>query len=357
MELAKTRRWGACAVPLACSLVLVMTASCSRTHPESVWPPVVGPIPVTPFPEDDGFGDDDFGDFEDTESGGEETPEATGGPGFDSALPTTAPTDLERKAECTGKTCALSEWVPEAAFAKSTTGDDSPGAIWLHSVKGGSTLVVPRHSELTLQGVVLSGSALAKGDDGGAAQKLGVWGAFRAPGGGCTVTADGGDARVLLALTTSKATLKESLDAGKAQGWKFRWKKRNGAFQTAKGDEVSPHSWADGGAHARVLFGGVGAKSGSLSIVMGRKDLAIPVHSHDKSWEHTAVLQGAGTYVGGGKTHEVSNGKIFSVPMGTKHEFKPSGATPTLAVQVWSPGGPEARFEKLATEAASGKAK
>ncbi len=45
---------------------------------------------------------------------------------------------------------------------------------------------------------------------------------------------------------------------------------------------------------------------------------------------------------------KVVDGSIFAVPPATKHAFKAAGTDPTLAIQVYSPPGPEQRFKKLA---------
>lgn len=327
---------------LGALLITACAAGCSTTYPESEWPPDIGPIPVEPFPEDDYFGEslEDMAFGEDEDTG--EAPDQPAG--VDATLPASPSTSFERAAECTEKTCTLKEWVPDPAFTKSVLGMESPGALWLHGIAGGSSVVLPKHSDLTVLGVVLAGSVLAKGDEGGA-NKLDTWGAFRAVGAGITLTAES-DAKVLLAVAAGDGTLKKAIGAGKAQAWKYRWKKRKIGLTTVDVDELSPLTFEDGNAHARIAYGDDGPAS--LSVVLSGQDVSIPVHDHGQSWEHTAVVDGAGTFKAMGKSLTVSPGQVYSITGGAKHGFEPSGTSRSLIVQVYSPSGPEQRYEKLA---------
>ena len=328
------------------ALLASILASCSATKPDAVYPPHVGTLPVKPMPEEDELGGDD-----DDDDDGDETSSAAkpAGPSpIDAALPASPPTELARKASCADKLCSLKEWIPDAAFAKTSDGKtESPAAMWAHSIKAGSTVAFPRHSHLTTLGVVLAGDVLVKGEEAGGAQKLGVWGAFRAPGAGCTVKAEGADAKVVFAVTSTKPTLAESLETGKKTAFAVRWRKRpgTGVLVTKKLPDIEPWSWAGGAAHARIAFGEATAKTGSLGVLTMAPGLGVPEHDHPTSWEHLAVLDGSGKMSLGDQKLDVKPGDAISIPKAVKHAVTRSDGGKVLAVQVYTPAGPEQRYK------------
>jgi hypothetical protein len=76
-------------------------AACSRTAPESQWPPPgpAGGLPYIPFPEDSIFESSDEGDIGD----GPAKPTSAKPRPIDAALPSSPPTKLERSASCDKK--------------------------------------------------------------------------------------------------------------------------------------------------------------------------------------------------------------------------------------------------------------
>ncbi len=332
--------------------IAVVTLGCSATKPESIYPPNVGPLPVRPLPSGDDFATD-------VEPTSVAEPSPKGPSPVDAALPSSGIEALTAKAACTEKVCALAAWIPDPAWGTpAPTGKAAPAALWQHDVKDGSTVVFPRHSQLTVQGVVVAGGVLASADEGGPAQKLDAWGAFRAEGAGVKLKAEGGDAKIVVVVSTTAASLGESLELGKKQGFKVRWLKRPGgsALQTKKLGDVEPWSWMGGAARARVAFGGDAAKSASLSVLMMSGDSKVPEHDHPESWEHIGNLGGSGNLVVAGTPHAVGPGAVIGIPKADKHSFTPSGKT-VVAVQVYVPSGPEQRYEKLAHDAEAGGSK
>lgn len=337
----KLQQGGARVVRLVAASLLSM--ACSSTLPESKTVEI-SQIPVVPMPDTDEWDDIDV----------EDDPEDQ----VESVEPTVAPADptlpdvsakLARSADCSKPTCLLRDFVPDPTFTKAPlTEQASPAAIWAHNIKAKSTLAIPRHQDLDLYGVVLSGEVLAGGDDGGQKAKLGSWGAFRALGAGVTVTAQTG-AVVLLALATKKE--KETLDAALAEAkkkpWVVRWKKRGVPFATADFKSIDPKAHQGGALQARVAFNEQPKRLASLGVLIGSKDLAMPLHKHaDATWEHVIILAGSGTMKLGGKSSPVAPGAIFHVGADTDHNFESSKQDSAVAIQLYTPPGPEQRWLK-----------
>lgn len=333
--------------PVLAGALVLASVACSRTAPESQWPPP-GPkagLPYIPLPSKD---EDIFGLEEEAEEPSA-APAKQGASAIDAALPDAPPTALSRKAECKDKQCVLKSWLPDPTFAKAAPGgEDSNAALWGEQIAANSNVVLPRNHELEVLAVVLGGKLLVTGDDGGAPKELGVWGAMRAPGAGVSLRAQGEAATVLMAVVTSKDSLAQALEHAKAKPWEVRWKKRSSAIASTSIKEAKDHAWGGDAFHVRFAFGGTEQKlPASLESLLTSADAAIPEHAHD-DWEHIAILEGAGTMKVAGKNHPVTAGAVFDMPKGVKHSFTPSGKSRLLAVQLYTPSGAERRFVKLA---------
>lgn len=323
---------------------LLLGAGCSRTAPESQWPPP-GPkdgLPVAPFP-----------DKEDSEP--EPTAEAAPEPpkpeGIDGALPKAPPTALSRSHQCKDAQCRLAKLVPDVAFAKAQPGGaDSPGTFWLEDVAPSSTLTFPRHQRVEVLALVLGGKLLASGDEGGAALTLDTWGALRAPGAGLNLKAGPEGAKVVLALATKSGTLADAVTELDKKAFAVRWLKRPAPLAQVSLDSVKDLGWGGGAFHARIGFGGEGTYPGSLGALLTSASATIKEHDHP-TWEHIAILDGEGTMKMAGKDYPVTPGAVFDIPPGEKHAFTPSGKRALLAVQMYTPSGPEQRFIQLASAA------
>lgn len=336
---------------LNAGLVAVVLAlpACSATSPDAKWP-VAGPkagLPWIPFPESDDF---EAGDTAEEPEPAAASPSAAP-ESIPGELPSTPPATLARAASCTDKVCTLKDWLPDAGFAKSVIKDTAaPGAMWLENVKAGSSVLVPRNQHMDVGAVVLAGKVLATGDDGTPPHALGTWGAVRAPGAGLSLTAQGGDAKLVIAIVTDEASLDETLTATKTKPWEARWRKRPRPIEVADFDKLPDLAWGGGAYHARIAWGGEGDKAGrsSLELLLTSGNAPIAGHSHDGSWEIIGVLAGDGTMTVDGTDYPVKDGAVFQIPKGAKHAFVPGGGKGLVAVQLYTPSGPEQRFVKLA---------
>lgn len=93
----------------------------------------------------------------------------------------------------------------------------------------------------------------------------------------------------------------------------------------------------------------VGAKV-SPTLYMGRLEGTAPVaeHAHPTSWELLAAIEAKGTFVIEGTEGTLGPRQVVMIPPGAKHAWKPDPASKLVAIQLYSPPGPEQRFVALA---------
>jgi mannose-6-phosphate isomerase-like protein (cupin superfamily) len=236
--------------------------------------------------------------------------------------------------------------------------------IWEQVIGERSTLVFPRDEVVELDGVVLEGSVDVTPMEGKKATTVGgPWSAFRAPGGGVTLSGTGGrGARaalvVVLADPAAKgAGLAAHLDRrdkpGAPASW--AWKVRRRPVVTLSFESRDDLVWGGGAYHARIGWEGQDHPAAALDLLRFSTDAGVAEHVHDHEWESLAVLEGDGELVRGPADREeripLRSGSIVTVPAGERHAYRPSGAAPLLAVQVYAPPGPEQRFKALAGKA------
>lgn len=327
--------------------VLGVALGCSRTAPESHTPPAPN-LPVKPFAEE-GFGEDTS---DEPSTSPPTDPKAAGKPkSVDGALPSAPPTSLSRRQACAQKECRLTAYLPDASYAKAAPGgEESPGAIWVHEIAEGSSLVIPRHHQLEVNAVGLAGTTLVGFDEGGGGKSLGSWDVLRAPGAGVVLKGDKGGSKVAIVLVTTTGTLSQAIGVAKDKPFLVRWTKRPKAVASSSLANEKDLAWGGGAFHARIAFGGKdGALAGSVETLKTSENAGIAEHDHP-TWEHIAILEGAGTMRLGEREEKVSSGSVFDIPPGVKHAFTPSGQKGLLAIQSYTPSGPEQRFVKLASE-------
>jgi mannose-6-phosphate isomerase-like protein (cupin superfamily) len=88
------------------------------------------------------------------------------------------------------------------------------------------------------------------------------------------------------------------------------------------------------------------------SFYLGRLSgtASVPEHAHEQSWEVLCAVEASGTLTLDGKESRLGPRTCVSVPPGAKHSWKPDPGSNLVAVQMYSPPGPEQRFKKLAAD-------
>jgi mannose-6-phosphate isomerase-like protein (cupin superfamily) len=75
---------------------------------------------------------------------------------------------------------------------------------------------------------------------------------------------------------------------------------------------------------------------------------SVPEHAHDGSWEILCAIDAAGTFTVAGVDHRLGPRQVVTIPPGTKHAWRPDPGSTLVAVQMYTPPGPEERFRKMA---------
>jgi mannose-6-phosphate isomerase-like protein (cupin superfamily) len=91
------------------------------------------------------------------------------------------------------------------------------------------------------------------------------------------------------------------------------------------------------------------------SLYLGRLSgtAGVPEHDHSKSWEVLCAVDASGTFTLAGQERHLGPLTCASVPPGAKHSWRPDAGSNLVAVQIYSPPGPEQRFKALAADEAS----
>jgi len=227
--------------------------------------------------------------------------------------------------------------------------------------------------------------------------KLAQWGGFHAPGGGLLIAPSGGKAARLLlvaAVGEAEGTLAKHVERYGKSKKPYDWKERKTPITLVDFATLSPLTWGKGAYHARVGWdasaaagaagaagegsatdpgapGGEGAKdeeaakapSLAMNLLLYSKDAADKAHVHEKARECWVFLKGAGDVVliSAGATESappeerrlsVQPGMTVCFARGLHHGWEPSGTEALLALQVFTPPGPEQVFKKLSASAA-----
>lgn len=280
-------------------------------------------------------------------------------------MPNSTKVEFARQQRCQSPACTLDHWLPEPSYAFNPyEGVPAQAAVWAHALTRGSKLIVPWHADLELVVVSLDGSLQAV--DSYAATRTAptvrvpAWHALRASGAGVELQCTSDGCQTALALIAPGSTLSAALQ-------------NRGATQTVKGPRTRPletraftdakqYSWNGGASHARILFGGDEAietapdNAGrpplplpfSLSLLEADPEVSIVEHIHEQSWEHLLVLQGSGELLMRGRPYPIAGGEVIHIDRSIRHGFAAMGETPLVALQLYTPAGPEQRFIRAA---------
>lgn len=270
------------------------------------------------------------------------------------------PADLDAKlvlhAVCNDRECLVPGLYPAGAAADG----GAPAAIWSHDLPDKkSSLTFPKHSGVDLFGLVLSGKVRVKPLEPGArTSELARWGAFRVPGAGVAIAAEGGPARVVLAIAGDGAPIAETVAKLKDRklAKQVMWRSRPSPVETRDLSASPDLAWGKGAVHARLGFE---AGRASFGLLLASKDAPVAQHTHEGEWEILAALTADGNakraaIAGATDMTEtpVSDGTVVAMPKAVLHAWVPGGKKPLFAVQMYVPPGPEQRFKKLAADAA-----
>lgn len=278
-------------------------------------------------------------------------------PPIDGALPASAPPPLDRRAECAKESCTLAHLVPDEV--RPALSDGAPAVIWDQVISERAVLVFPRDEAVDVMGVVLDGAlditpmeAAPRGTAVG-----GRWSAFRAPGGGVTLSGESaGAVRVALVIAATEpgkslgAHLDQRERPGAPPGW--NWQARPGRVETLSFADRPDLTWGGGAYHARIGWEGGDRPSAVIDLLRFSAAAAVAAHDHPHAWEILAVLEGDGALVKkpgpGEERAAVRAGSIVTIPAAARHAWQPSGKAPLFALQVYAPPGPEQRFKQPA---------
>jgi mannose-6-phosphate isomerase-like protein (cupin superfamily) len=266
---------------------------------------------------------------------------------IDAHLPAPDTLRLSNKASCPAKICRLEGSLLEALVGSSES--RAPAGIWEEDLGPGAIVSFARRADMDVLGVVLAGTiALAADEAKGRTTELMPWHAFVAPGSGIALRAHGGPARIALVVVTVGEAPAGKLAAAKPSAWTAR-PAPVASIDLAAAPDLA---WGKGAYHARIAFAADASPRASLGILRMSADGAVAPHVHDNEWEHMAILQGEGDFIQGEgeaeRTLHASDGVTFSVPPGTRHQWRSAGSRAFVGIQVYTPPGPEQRFKKLA---------
>lgn len=261
---------------------------------------------------------------------------------IDPAVPETKDAKPFARRQACDKPPCPSVIVP-AGFDTSPDGKPVPVAMFEVSLGRKVMWSLPKNANLTVYGLLLDGEISVYADDIKDKQKR-CWklDVFRAPGAGVNVFAKE-PTRILVgvAATGDAKTVTDALAKPAA------WAKRPSPVDAVELGKKPPTTWGGGAYHAR--FGFEDANAPSLTLLLMSKNAPVAEHVHAGEWELLAIVDGDGelTRKEGGNV-KTTSGTLVAIPPGVSHGYRPAGTTPTLAVQMYSPSGPEQRFKKLA---------
>lgn len=224
----------------------------------------------------------------------------------------------------------------------------APGApvTVLHLAASAHALRLLPNERVDMAIVVTRGAASVEGVRGTTRPiELGAWTALALGSGGVALR---GDARVvLIAASVDGRPLRDVLPPGDRSS-PARAAPVPGALSPVPIGALDDLAWGGGAYHARIVWGVDQRPRAAVSAIVFSRDAGVKEHAHDAEWECLSVQLGRGTLTLAGRPVPVEPGGIVCVPPGARHAWTPTGDAPLVAVQVYSPGGPEQRFKQLA---------
>ncbi len=218
-----------------------------------------------------------------------------------------------------------------------------PTSAWVQVIRPGAAVQLPADPAVDVLGVTLVGAVSIESPSaaGGSAARAVAWTAFRAPGAGVVLRAVGAEPAAAVLI--------------RASGGGSEAPARPVLHDLSTGETLR---WAGGAMHARIAFEGQASPRASLGLLFASDDAAVAEHAHPGAWETLIALsaaghlhlpaQRAGDRELPARDRTVTDGTIVYVPAGVRHAWVPDGTHPLVAIQLYSPPGPEQRFRALA---------
>ena len=262
-------------------------------------------------------------------------------------LPQDLPAEFARQEVCVEGTCSLAHWLPDPSYAESPfEGIPAQAAIWVHLLKAHTKLALPPNAALELVVVCLAGELKvhdtmpAAGSTPPTAE-LSPWTALRAPGAGAELECGAADCRAMLALIAPHSTLGVAVRATPSAA------PRSIPFEVRAFESAIAAAPNHGKNHVRILFGGVATNPPlpfSLTLLQAGAPALIVPHTHDSSWENLLVLEGHGDLELRGRSYPIGGGESLHIAPRVRHGYVARGVEPFVALQLYTPAGPEQRF-------------
>jgi len=215
----------------------------------------------------------------------------------------------------------------------------------VHDIQSGAKLSVPANDALEFVVVGLRGELRVHDTRSGASPeseyRVQPWTALRASGAGVEFECAAGNCEAMFALIAPKSTLDAEVGAAHAST------PRRIPLELRSFEAAPLSSWEHGRNHARILFGGSDAGGPlpfSLTLLQSFAPALIPPHTHESSWENLLVLEGRGNLELRGRSYPIEGGESLHIAPRVRHAYVPSGQEPFVALQLYTPAGPEQHF-------------
>lgn len=263
-------------------------------------------------------------------------------------------------AECARGTCRVeaSPVAPAAPVAEDGATTVPPALAWVHVIRPGAAVDLPQRPNVDLLGVVLVGEVLLERPVNPrlTPARAGPWTAFLKPGCGAVLRASGASPSAVLLVTASGDVPAPATPPAPGVGAAAAY-----GYQVRDLSAVDDLAWAGGAMHARLAFEAPASPRASLGLLFASDDAPVAEHAHPGSWETLVAFSAAGrlhlpsqSVPDAGlsiaeRDRTVTGGTIAYVPASVRHAWRPDGTHPLIAVQVYSPPGPEQRFRALAS--------
>ncbi|MBM4359467.1 MAG: hypothetical protein FJ096_15290 [Deltaproteobacteria bacterium] len=208
----------------------------------------------------------------------------------------------------------------------------APLSLWSVRFAGGK-MKLPSDPSLDWFGLVVAGELDVEG-----CGTLGRYHAYRIPAGGAKLS---GHADVVFGVVSDQPLDgRETTSAPSEPGPPSRCERVDLAA-------LPDVRWGSGTSHARLAFRTGRAYFGLLYSEPG---VNVPAHTNAREWEMVHVLRGSGEVLAADSLGPLVTGVSHGFAPGVRHGFNSNGTAPTIAVQMYTPPGPEQRFVELAAD-------